>query len=64
MCIDSMQESIFKNLVFSSSQLMFNSVPISGNFCCLLISLANNLDPDLFDTPMAFQIDFFGKKLI
>ena len=25
---------------------MFNSLPTSGNFCCLLITFANSLDPN------------------
>ena len=53
--------------------------PASGNFCRLLITFANSLDPDqarqnvepdldpkskLFDTLMVFLKDFFKKKLI
>ena len=26
--------------------LPFNSLPASGDFCCLLITFANSLDPD------------------
>ena len=32
-----MMDEIFKNLIF---------VHCTGNFCCLLVSYANNLDPD------------------
>ena len=52
----------------------FNSFPASGDFCRLLITFANSLNPDqarqdgrseskLFDTLMVFLKDFL-KKLI
>ena len=32
--------------VVSTSCFVFNSLPAGGDFCCLLITLANSLDPD------------------
>ena len=55
--------------------LLFNSFPASGNFCHLLITFANSLDPDqakqnvwpdldpLFDTLMIFLKEFFSKLI-
>ena len=32
--------------VVSTSCFVFNSLPAKGDFCCLLITFANSLDPD------------------
>ena len=54
--------------------ITFNSFPASGNFCCLLITFANSLDPDQaqknigpdldpkYLTLMEFLKDFFLKN--
>ena len=49
----------FSQKVVSTSCFVFNSLPTRGDFCCLLITFANSLDPDqsrsgskLFDTLM------------
>ena len=36
----------FSQKVVSSSCSIFNYLPASGNFCDLLITFANSLDPD------------------
>ena len=36
----------FSQKVVSTSCSVFNSSPASGDFCCLLITFANSLDPD------------------
>ena len=36
----------FSQKVVSTSCFVFNSLPARGNFCCLLITFANNLDTD------------------
>ena len=36
----------FSQKVVSTSCFVFNSLPARGNFCCLLITFANSLDPD------------------
>ena len=36
----------FSQKVVSNSCSVFNSLPASGNFCNLLITFANSLDPD------------------
>ena len=35
----------FSQKVVSTSCFVFNSLPARGNICCLLITLANSLDP-------------------
>ena len=58
----------FSQKVVSTSCFVSNSLPTSGDFCCLLITFANNLDPDqarqnvgpgldpkLFDTQMVLK---------
>ena len=41
----------FGQKVVSTSCFVFNSLPARGDFCCLLISFANSLDPDHFVGP-------------
>ena len=41
--------------------MLFNSFLASGDFCRLLKTFANSLDPDLFDTLIVFMKEFFGK---
>ena len=36
----------FSQKVVSTSCFVFNSLPARGDFCCLLITFANSLDPD------------------
>ena len=36
----------FSQKVVSASCFVFNSLPTRGDFCCLLITFANSLDPD------------------
>ena len=36
----------FSQKVVSTSCYVLNSVPARGNFCCLLITFANSLDPE------------------
>ena len=36
----------FSQKVVSTSCFVFNSLPTRGDFCCLLITFANSLDPD------------------
>ena len=36
----------FNQKVVSTSCFVFNSLPARGNFCCLLITFGNSLDPD------------------
>ena len=36
----------FSQKVASISCFVFNSLPAWGGFCCLLITIANSLDPD------------------
>ena len=36
----------FSQKVASTSWFVFNSLPVRGNFCCLLITFANGLGPD------------------
>ena len=33
-------------LTLARKQYVFNSLPPRGDFCCLLITFANSLDPD------------------
>ena len=42
-------EPIEINFSQGFSQYIFNSLLASGDFCCLLITSANSLDPDLSD---------------
>ena len=41
----------------SSSCSVFNSLPTSGNFCNLLITFANNLDPDQARQNVGLDLD-------
>ena len=51
--------------------LNHNSFPAGGDFCCLLITFANSLDPEQarknvrpdLDTPMVFPKYFFEKVI-
>ena len=36
----------FSQKVVSTSCFVYNSLPARGDFCCLLITFANNLNPD------------------
>ena len=36
----------FSQKVVSTNCFVFNSLPVTGDFCCLLITFANSLDPD------------------
>ena len=36
----------FSHREVSTSCFVFNSLPVRGNFCCLLITFAYSLDPD------------------
>ena len=36
----------FSQKVVSTTCFVFNSLPAKGNFCCLLMTFANSLDPD------------------
>ena len=36
----------FSQKVVSTSCFVFNSLPAKGDFCCLLITIPNSLDPD------------------
>ena len=37
----------FSRKVVSTICFVFDSLPTRGNFCCLMITFANSLDPDL-----------------
>ena len=39
----------FNQKVVSTSCFVFNSLPSRGDFCCLLITFANSLEPDQAD---------------
>ena len=65
---------LWRNIKDKYWKFYFNSFPTSGDFCHLLITFANSLDPDqawkkcrawsgskLFDTLMVFLTDFFEK---
>ena len=47
----------FSQKVVSASCSVFNSLPPSGNFCCLLITFANSLDPDQAQQNVGSDLD-------
>ena len=67
---------IFLETEFVVLSTLRNSFPTSGDFCCLLITFANSLDPDrawqnitwsgskLFDTLVVFLKDFLKKNML